>query len=124
MARSVKPWIGKTDDSTPPPRVHDRVFDHCRGQCHRCNRTIRRADKWTLEHRIAIILGGKNAEENLCLTCSWCLKEKNAEDQAAKSKLATIRKRDRGIRTRKGRPMSGTIASGWKKPMYGPAVRR
>jgi 5-methylcytosine-specific restriction protein A len=123
MARTVALWIGKTDDSVPPPRVYDRVFDTCKGNCHRCGRPIRRADKWTLEHRIAIILGGRNAEDNLCLTCEWCLPVKNAEDQSAKSKLANIRKRDRGIRTT-SRPMPGSRASGWKKPMNGPAVRR
>lgn len=103
MSRSVDLWIGKTDDTPTPPRVRLRVFTTCGGRCHRCNRLIRPADKWTLEHRIALILGGRNAEENLCLTCNWCLPIKNGEDQAAKSKLANIEKRHLGIKTKSGR---------------------
>lgn len=95
MTRSVQPWQGKTDDSVAPPRVRLRVWERCNGMCHRCGRVIRAGEKWTLEHLLAIILGGKNAEDNLVLTCSNCLAPKNAEDQAAKSKLADISKRHR-----------------------------
>lgn len=124
MSRSVDLWVGKDDDEQAPPRVRLRVFERECGKCHRCRRKIGAADKWILEHRIAIILGGRNAEDNLCLTCQWCLPKKNAEDQAAKSKLANIQKRDLGIKIRKGQPMPGSRDSGWKRPMRGPAERR
>lgn len=124
MSRSVEEWIGENDDQQVPARVRLRVFQRCEGKCHRCRRKIGPADKWVLEHRIALILGGKNAESNLCLSCSWCVPTKNAEDQAAKSKLANIQKRDLGIKTRKGPPMAGSRDSAWKRPMRGPAERR
>ena len=98
MARSVAEWVGKTDDTPAPERVRLRVFTRENGKCHRCGRKIGPADKWTLEHVIALILGGKNAESNLACTCEWCLPVKNAEDQAAKSKLAKIAKRNTGIK--------------------------
>lgn len=97
MSRSVAEWIGKTDDTEAPPRVRLRVFERCNGLCHRCGRMIGASDKWTLEHMIALSCGGRNAEDNLDLTCAWCLPVKNAEDQATKSKIARIRKRDLGI---------------------------
>lgn len=97
MSRSVAEWVGNTDNQAAPPRVRIRVFEACKGLCHRCGRKIGPADKWTLEHRIAIILGGENREGNMCLTCSWCLADKNAEDVAAKSKLANIQKKHLGI---------------------------
>lgn len=102
MSRSVALWIGKDDDAVAPPRVRLRVFQRCEGKCHRCGRKIGPADRWTLEHLIALILGGRNAEDNLGCTCEWCLPVKNAEDQAAKSKVARIRSKHLGLKP-KGR---------------------
>lgn len=101
MARTVEIWEGKNDDTPAPPRVRARVFVREGGKCHRCGRKIGPADRWTLEHVIALILGGKNREDNLACTCEWCLPIKNAEDQAAKSKLADIRERHLGIKPAK-----------------------
>lgn len=98
MARSVEAWQGRTDDTPVPPRVRLRVWDREEGLCHRCRRQIPVGDAWIIEHRNAIILGGANAEPNLCLTCSWCKPQKDAEDQAAKSKTADVRKKHLGIR--------------------------
>lgn len=98
MARSVNAWVGKTDDTPVPPRVRLRVWDREEEKCHRCRRQIPAVDAWIIEHRLAIILGGANAEPNLCLTCSWCKPVKDAEDAAAKSKTADVRKKHLGIR--------------------------
>lgn len=48
-------------------------------------------DAWIIEHRIAIINGGANAEPNLCLSCSWCKPLKDAEDVAQKAKTYSVR---------------------------------
>ena len=110
MARSVPIWIGKTDDSAVPPRVRLRVWDGEQGKCHRCRRKIPSDDAWIIEHRQAIILGGANAEPNLCLSCSWCKPAKDAEDAAAKSKIASTRAKHLGIR-----PPSRIRSAGWGK---------
>lgn len=91
MSRAVALWIGKTDNTPVPPRVRLRVWDACEGRCHRCGRKIPVGDAWILEHLIALINGGRNAEDNLCLTCSWCKPLKDAEDVAEKSKVAAVR---------------------------------
>lgn len=98
MARSVPHWQGRTDDTPVPPRVRLRVWDREQGKCHRCVRNIPVGDAWIIEHRHAIILGGPNAEPNLCLTCSWCKPQKDAEDQAAKAETARVRSKHLGIR--------------------------
>lgn len=98
MARSVPEWVGKTDDTAAPPRVRLRVFDRCQGRCGICDRKIRPGEGWTLEHVIALINGGKNAESNLDVTCNWCLPAKNAEDVAEKAKTAAVRSKHLGIR--------------------------
>ena len=91
MPRSVALWIGKTDDTPAPPRVRLRVWDRCEGKCHRCARKIPVGDAWILEHLIALINSGANAEDNLCLTCSWCKPIKDAEDVAEKAKTYAVR---------------------------------
>lgn len=91
MSRAVEAWIGKTDDSAIPPRVRLRVWDRELGKCHRCARKIPVGDAWIIEHRVALINGGANAEPNLCLTCSWCKPIKDAEDVAEKAKTYVVR---------------------------------
>lgn len=98
MARSVAPWIGKTPDTAIPTRVRLRVWEREEGKCHRCCRKIPVGDAWIIEHRHAIILGGANAEPNLCLSCSWCKPQKDAEDVAAKAETARIKAKHLGIR--------------------------
>lgn len=119
MTRSVPPWIGKDDDEAPPPRVRARVFLAKGGRCHRCSRLVQPSlgDKWTLEHLVAIINGGANAEANLDVTCSWCLPAKNAEDVAEKSAAYSKRKRHLGLK--KARPLSR-----WKRKVDGTVVLR
>lgn len=106
MPRSVDAWTGKNDDTAAPPRVRVRVFERCDGKCGQCGRKIRPGERWTLEHLIALINGGRNAEDNLGVTCDWCLPAKNAADVAEKSKSAKVRAKHLGIRkpsTLKGR---------------------
>lgn len=122
MSRSVDLWIGKTDDTPAPPRVRLRVWERCEGKCHACGRKIRAGERWTLEHLIAIINGGRNAEDNLCLTCSNCLPVKNAADVAEKSKVYAIRSKHLGIRKRS--TFACSRDSGWKKRMNGEVVKR
>ncbi len=85
LRRSTAEWIGRTDDSVPPPRVRLRVWERFKGICHSCKRQIRAGERWTLEHLIALINGGQNRESNLGLTCCNCLPDKNAADVAEKS---------------------------------------
>lgn len=122
MSRSVELWIGKTDDTPAPPRVRLRVWERCEGKCHRCSRKIRAGERWTLEHLIALINGGRNAEDNLCLTCCNCTPIKNAEDVAEKAKVYAIRSKHVGIRKRSTFP--GSRDSNWKKRMNGEVVKR
>lgn len=100
MSRSVELWIGRSDDTPAPPRVRLRVWERCEGKCHACGRKIRAGECWTLEHLVALINNGRNAEDNLCLTCSNCLPAKNAADVSEKAKVYAIRSKHLGIRKR------------------------
>lgn len=92
MARSTDEWIGKNDDTTPPPRVRLRIFDAHGGRCYVCSAKITPGSYWQADHVIALINGGKNAESNLKPACRNCCYAKTAEDQAEKSVVAGKRK--------------------------------
>lgn len=122
--RSVKEWVGASDDSPVPPRVRLRVFDAKGGRCHSCKRKIAAGETWTCEHMKALINGGKNRESNLDITCGWCLPAKNAADVAEKSKTAERRKKHLGLKPPTRNPLPGGKRSRWKKRMDGTVVER
>lgn len=121
--RTNHEWIGKNDDAAIPRRVRLRVFLKADGQCAICKRKIRPGDTWECDHRIALINGGTNAENNLQVLCCWCHGAKTISDVAEKSQTYKRRSRHYGIRKPKGRPLPGTKASGIRKHMDGRVTR-
>lgn len=124
MSRSLPIWIGATDDTPAPPRVRVRVFERCDGKCTQCGRKLRPGEAWTLEHLIALINGGRNAEDNLGVTCGWCLPGKNAVDVALKAKTYRV-KRKNLLPREDTRSSFQTNRNGlWKRRLDGTIVRR
>lgn len=91
MARARKPWVGRTDDSKAPPRVRQRIFDAHDGTCHICDLSIKPGETWHLDHMLALIAGGENAEHNLAPAHTHCNLAKGQRESAEKSKIAKIR---------------------------------
>ena len=94
------------------------------GKCRKCGHKIKVGERRVFDHACPDGLGGSNEGENCQLLCSSCNKAKTASD------VSQIRKADRqkaafvGAKTRKGRPMPGTVASGLKKKFDGTVERR
>ena len=129
MPRSLKEWIGRTDDTPVPPRVRLRVFNSYGRKCdlsaHGCGRQIHSGDRWTCDHIKPLIAGGLNRESNLHPLCAWCDPNKTSLDVAEKSAVYERALRHAGIKKEAvGRPLPGTVASGWKKNFNGGWVRR
>lgn len=120
--RSVDEWIGKTDDTPAPPRVRLRVFEKYEGRCYLSGRKIGAADKWELEHIIALCNGGENRESNLAPALADKHKEKTAQDRKTKAKSDRVRKRHLGIR--KPSRFACSKNSPWRKKLNGEVVRR
>lgn len=97
MARSVKEWIAKSDDAKVPPRVRLRVFEAANGICHISGRKIQTGEKWELEHKKALILGGEHRETNLAPALVEPHKEKTRAEMKTKAKVARTRKKHVGI---------------------------
>jgi 5-methylcytosine-specific restriction protein A len=113
VARSVQQWCGKDDDEASPARVRLRVFERKQGRCHRCTRKITAGERWTCEHLVALVNGGKNAESNLGLTCKNCLNGKNADDLAEKAMI--YRKRSKHLGLHKAKRPFTKRADPWNK---------
>jgi 5-methylcytosine-specific restriction protein A len=127
MSRTLKEWIGKTDDTAIPPRVMLRVFEKYGGRCAKCTRKIGKGfEPWDCDHVVAIINRGQNRESNLQPLCdSPCHTRKTKTDIAEKSATYKSRLKAVGIKPkRKGRPMPGSRASGFKAKIGGGWERR
>lgn len=97
MSRDVPEWVGATDDTPVPPRVKLRVFEAYGGRCYLSGRKIMAGDKWEVEHKLAIILGGQNRESNLAPALVAPHRVKTDADLAVKSKIARTRAKHLGI---------------------------
>jgi len=115
--RSLKEWIGRDDDEPVPARVRRRVFERFMGTCAECGRKIYVAEAWICDHRLALCLGGENRESNLGPIHTTCDREiKTPADVAQKRINNRVRNKHLGIK-KKGRPIMGSKASGWKHTM-------
>lgn len=105
MPRTVPEWIGKTDDSRPPPRVLQRVWERYKGTCHICGGEIGQK-KWEADHVKALINGGQNRESNLAPAHVPCHKGKTAKDVEKKAKVARKAQKHSGAKRPKGKMKS------------------
>ena len=122
--RSVKKWVGKTDDSMPPPRVRARIFQRFEGICQETGRKITAADAWDLDHTIAIADGGANDEDNLRPVLRKAHQAKTAAENSERAVVRRKQNKHLGIKKPRRHIIAGSKDSGWKKPLNGPAVRR
>lgn len=102
MSRELPEWIGRADNSPVPPRVRLRVFEAYGGRCYLSGRKIMAGDKWEIEHKLAIILGGSNRESNLAPALVGPHKLKTRVDVALKAKITRTRQKHLGIKTGQG----------------------
>lgn len=124
MPRSVKEWIGKTDDSAIPPRVKDRINTRANGHCERCGTPLA-GQGVEIDHKTALINwtgeGHGNRESNLwALGKKCCHAKKTKMDVAIKSMAAATRKSHNGLRgpkTRGLRKPDGCVFD-WKRGRY------
>lgn len=122
MTRSVPEWIGKTDDAPVPARVRLRIFTRDNGICHLSGWKITPADKWELEHKIALCNGGQHRESNLAPALIKPHKAKTVQDLAQKAKNDRVRKKHLGIR--KTSRFACSRNSRWKRKLDGTLVLR
>ncbi len=121
--RALPEWIGRSPDSTVPPRVRIRVFQRYDGRCQcGCNRLIRPGEAWDCEDTIALINGGERRESNLKPWLTEHHKGKTRADVAEKSRV--YRKRAKHIGIKKPSKFACSRDSKFKKRIDGTVVLR
>lgn len=95
--RKVKEWVGKTPDSKVPPKVRQRVLEAYGRRCYLSDRPINVGDKWEIEHKLALSLGGENRETNLAPALVAPHKEKTKADRKKKAKIDRVHKKHFGM---------------------------
>jgi 5-methylcytosine-specific restriction protein A len=112
VARSVKEWIGASDDTKVPPRVRARVFAKHNGICHLSKTKILPGMAWECDHIIPIIQGGQNRETNLAPALKDKHDEKSAGERSEKKVVARKRAKHLGIK----QPAGNIKSPGFTKP--------
>ncbi|WP_158877010.1 HNH endonuclease [Antarcticirhabdus aurantiaca] len=72
MPRTVKEWIGKTDDSMPGETVRLRIAARQGDACAECRRELSKVKSTACDHITPLADGGPNAESNLQILCGDC----------------------------------------------------
>ncbi|BAQ18356.1 HNH endonuclease [Methyloceanibacter caenitepidi] len=102
------------------------IFVREDGICHICGERIDAVkEPWHADHVIPRAISGKDTLEEYKPAHLDCHGEKTSQDRKDIAKCDRIRADRLGVpKTRKGRPLPGTKASGWKKRMDGSVERR
>lgn len=106
MSRSLPEWIGKDDDAVPPLRVRLRVFEAYGGKCWLTGRKIMPGDEWDIDHKVALVNGGRNVESNLAPALRYAHRIKTASDVGQKAAAAKAKAKHFGMKAKRRRIVS------------------
>lgn len=120
--RTVPEWVGRNDDADPPTSCKLRIMDKQEGRC-TCGALFDVKTKAQFDHITPLWLGGENREANLQALCPTCHKAKTATEATVRAKVNRLRSAKVEPK-KKGRPMMGSKASGWKRKINGTLERR
>lgn len=124
MARTVKEWIGRTDDAMPPPTVRLRVLLAHDGRCAICTRKIVAGERWDADHIEPLWDGGENRESNFQPAHDGCHRAKTKREASDRAEGKKQRMKHLGIKPKTKRPMPGSRASKFKRLIGGGVERR
>lgn len=116
MSRTVKEWIGKTDDSKIPNSVKQRIVDRQGGCCALSGTVFGPGNKPEFDHKVALWLGGEHRESNLHAIRTEEHKAKTAAEATVRAKVNNQRKKHIGIAEPKGEIKSKGFAKHEKQP--------
>lgn len=83
--------VGTTPRRAMPPLRRLRVFEAARGVCILCEQRIKAGDSWTVEHRVALGLGGEDVDDNCGPAHEACRRLKDKTDVASIAKAKRMK---------------------------------
>lgn len=114
--------MARTSKDEFPSGVRNDALRRANGRCEACG-TLLRPGRIQIDHKKAVAFGGKPVLSNAQVLGDCCYTPKNANDNAAAKRSNRITRKNAGIRTKQGRPLPGTRASGIRKRMNGNVER-
>ncbi len=101
------------------------IFTRNLGRCHISGTKIDAGyEPWQVEHVIPLKMGGDDHGHNLQPAHFHCHMMKTGQDIGHVAKAKRMQQRAIGVKRQPRQIMPGARASGWRKPLHGPAVRR
>lgn len=131
MARTVKEWIGRTDDAMPPKLCRLRIVERQGDKCALTGRPFTLKEKPQFDHITPLWLGGKNCESNLHAIHQDTHNAKTAAEATVRAKVNANRANDLGIKSKpksRGFPKAvkpardGTKYGSPPRSLFGPAT--
>jgi len=101
MARTVKEWVGRTDDVAIPGEVKLRIWNRAKGFCQICTRKILAGEPKHFDHITPLADGGRHAESNLQIACVACHVVKTGNEATERARVRAIAKSVLGLKAPK-----------------------
>jgi 5-methylcytosine-specific restriction protein A len=98
MAREVKEWIGRTNNSMPTPQVRQRIWDRFNGHCGVCGLPLVPGETWDADHIIALKDNGENRESNIQPAHPKCHRIKTAQEAIERAPVERKKQKHSGAR--------------------------
>jgi len=124
MARTVKEWIGRTDDSQPTDYCKLRILDRQGYRCALTGVEFSPANKPEFDHITPLWLGGENRESNLQAVTAEAHRRKTKAEATVRAKVKANTKRHLLGKKKSARPIPGSKSTRFKKLITGEVVDR
>ncbi len=111
-----------TERRSLSPMKRLAVFEAAKGLCHLCGLRIQVGERWEVEHRIPIAMGGADNETNMSPAHVKCHAIKSKADATNLAKVNRVRAKHRGAWKRGS--FAGGWQSKWKRKVSGETVLR
>ena len=119
--------VGTTERHKLTPTKRLRIWERDKGVCCLCQNKIDGVrDRWIVEHKRALELGGEDADHNMGVAHQACADEKTngpTGDHARAAKAKRAKRMALGLKKSKT-PLPGSRSTKWKRRMDGSVVRR
>ena len=97
--------VGTTKRRSMTPARRLRIFEANKGMCITCCQPIKAGDRWFIEHKRALELGGEDTDDNCAPAHYACKAEKDADDHHRAAKAKRAKQRHLNIRTAPAKPI-------------------
>ncbi len=115
--------VAATPRGSMPAMRRLRIFEKHGGKCVLCGSRIKAGDTWTIEHLLALGLGGSDTDDNCGPAHEACRRIKDKADVTSIAKAKRIKAKHYGMVKRRSSFPCGKDSK-WRKRIDGTVERR